>query len=143
MPTFPAKTYFKLKHDVDIDNRMKELHNYLQEIVNRLDMRASAQFRKFLDFDSKMAESMTFSPIKIAEINDLSLGGRDFVYVPKRNLMFVAMSDMNITSRLDSYITNMSMPWDKKEAKAKKNDNYSTVGAVALYKVKHVDDEDD
>lgn len=57
--------------------------------------------------------------------------------------MFVAMSDMNITSRLDSYITNMSMPWEKKEAKQKKSDNYSTVGAVALYKVKLAHEEDD
>eukprot|EP00351_Strombidinopsis_sp_SopsisLIS2011_P001896 CAMPEP_0116881792 /NCGR_PEP_ID=MMETSP0463-20121206/13846_1 /TAXON_ID=181622 /ORGANISM="Strombidinopsis sp, Strain SopsisLIS2011" /LENGTH=92 /DNA_ID=CAMNT_0004533975 /DNA_START=299 /DNA_END=577 /DNA_ORIENTATION=+ len=90
-----------------------------------------------------MSESMTFSPIKVSEINDLPLGGRDFIYIPERSLMFVAMSDMNITSRLDSYITNMSMPWEKKESKQKKQENYSTVGAVALYKIKLTQEEDD
>ena len=50
---------------------------------------------------------MTYSPIKITELHDLNLGGRDFVYVRDENLMFVAMSDMNITSRLDAYLTNV------------------------------------
>ena len=48
------------------------------------------------------------------------------------------MSQMNIGNRLDSYITNFSMPWEKKKQKnASDNNNvYSTVGAVALYKMK-------
>ena len=48
------------------------------------------------------------------------------------------MSEMNIGSRLDSYITNFTMPWEKKkERNASNNDSvYSTVGAVSLYKMK-------
>jgi hypothetical protein len=47
------------------------------------------------------------TPIKVAELGDLNLGGRDFIYLPEERLLFVAMSDMNITSRLDAYLTNV------------------------------------
>ena len=47
-------------------------------------------------------------PVKIAEINDLPLGGRDFHFVESLGVLFVAVSEMKIASRLDSYITNVS-----------------------------------
>jgi hypothetical protein len=47
-------------------------------------------------------------PVKIAEINDLPLGGRDFHYVEHTGTLYVAVSEMKIASRLDSYITNVS-----------------------------------
>ena len=48
------------------------------------------------------------------------------------------MSEMNIGSRLDSYITNFTMPWEKKKQKNASNNEqvYSTVGGVVLYKMK-------
>lgn len=52
MPKLPAKTYFALKAASDIDNRRKELHHYLQGIVNRPDMRTNPVFRTFLEIDS-------------------------------------------------------------------------------------------
>ena len=61
-----------------------------------------------MELDSHMPESVTFQPVKIAEISNLNLGARDFIYVEDRGLLFVAMSEMNITSRMDSYITNVS-----------------------------------
>jgi hypothetical protein len=36
------------------------------------------------------------------------LGGRDFELIQEKGLLFVAMSEMNIATRLDSYITNVS-----------------------------------
>jgi hypothetical protein len=50
-----------------------------------------------------------YQPVKIAQINDLQLGARDFVLVLDKGLLFVAMSEMNISTRLDSYITNVSV----------------------------------
>lgn len=54
-----------------------------------------------------MPESVVNTPVKITEFSELNLGGRDFIYLKEENLMFVAMSDMNITSRLDAYLTNV------------------------------------
>jgi len=42
------------------------------------------------------------------------------------------MSDMNIASRFDAYLTNFSFPWEKKGEQA---DNYVGVGAISVYKV--------
>ena len=49
-----------------------------------------------------------FAPINIAEENNLAQGGRDFVHVEHKNIIFVAISEMKIASRLDSYLTNVS-----------------------------------
>ena len=52
--------------------------------------------------------------------------------------MFVCMSDMNLATRLDSYFTNFTMPWEKKASKADsvlKEEAVSTVGALQHYVV--------
>jgi hypothetical protein len=75
--------------------------------VNRQDMRTDQHFREFFELDTQIPESVTYSPMKVTEMHDLNLGGRDFIYVRDHNIMFVAMSDMNITSRIDAYLTNV------------------------------------
>lgn len=65
-------------------------------------------FRNFLQLSDMIARSEAFTPRKIAEISDLMQGGRDFVYLPEKGLLFVAMSEMKITNRIDSYLTNVS-----------------------------------
>jgi len=61
--------------------------------------------------------------VKVAELTDLALGAREFCYVESRGLLFVAMSEMNIGSRLDSYITNFTMPWEKKKKEKNASNN--------------------
>lgn len=72
-------------------------------------MRTNPHFREFLELDTQLPESVVNTPVKIAELGDLNLGGRDFLYVREEKLLFVAMSDMNITSRLDAYLTNVKL----------------------------------
>ena len=43
------------------------------------------------------------------------MGYRDIILVPERKLFFSVTSDMNAFSRVDSYLTNLQMPWDKSE----------------------------
>ena len=71
-------------------------------------MRTSAIFRKFIEIDDKIPESVMYQAKKLSQITDLNLGGRDFELCLSKGLLFVAMSEMKITSRLDSYITNVS-----------------------------------
>lgn len=110
MPPLPPKTYFPLKYDHDIEERRQRLHLYLQELMNRVDMRTNPAFRKFIELDEQIPESVMYQPIKIASINDLPQGGRDYELVPERGLIFIAMAEMNIANRIDSYITNVSEP---------------------------------
>ncbi len=72
-------------------------------------MRTNPVFRKFIEIDEHLSESITYQPVKIAQINDLQLGARDFCLVLDKGLLFVAMSEMNLGVRLDSYITNVSL----------------------------------
>ena len=66
MPLLPPKTYFPLKYDKDIDDRRQKLHFWLQEIVNRVDMRTSGVFRKFVEIDEQVPESVSYHAKKIA-----------------------------------------------------------------------------
>ena len=43
--------------------------------------------------------------------------------------MFAACSDMNIESRVDSYMMNVNLPWDKKDGE------HLTVGAIFAFKL--------
>ena len=71
-------------------------------------MRTSSPFRSFLQLDTMIDGSVAFTPVKVAEISDLAQGGRDFIYLPTRKLMIVAMSEMKVATRIDSYLTNVS-----------------------------------
>lgn len=88
-------------------------------------------FRQFLELDSQIPESTVYLPEKKTEFNELAMGARDFIILRKYGILFLAMSDMNITSRVDAYLTNFSMPWEKKQ-------NVSvaqSVGAVIAVKI--------
>lgn len=45
-------------------------------------------------------------------------------------IIILAVSDMNITSRVDAYLTNVNFPWEKK------TETHVTVGALMLYRFK-------
>ena len=75
--------------------------------MNRQDLRTNSHFRDFLELDTQIPESMVNTPIKVAELPDLNLGGRDFLLLRQEGLLFIAQSDMNVASRLDSYLTNV------------------------------------
>ena len=52
LPKLPGKTFFKLSASQDLVRRREELHNYLQDIVNRQDLRTNSHFRDFLELDT-------------------------------------------------------------------------------------------
>jgi hypothetical protein len=74
-------------------------------------------------------------------MTDFTKGVRDFIYLPEYKTAFVAQSDMNLVTRMDSYFTNFTMPWEKKEktsTTAKSvltEDAVSSVGCLQHYKV--------
>lgn len=101
-------------------------------MAKRTDIRSDPQFREFFELDSHNTSTLYFSPIKIAETDQMPIGVRDFIYVNDKAWMFVALSDMKLTSRLDSYLTNVNLPWEKKRPE---NITFATVGALLFYRV--------
>ena len=67
---------------------------------------------------------------------------KDFIYLPKRGLLITAMNQKSLMKRLDSYLTNIRLPWDCCRGTRNKGHNtaiYAPIGAVALSKLSRVD----
>lgn len=59
----------------------------------------------------------------------MPLGVRDFLYLASEGIVFIGLSDMKITSRIDAYLTNATFPWEKESG------THVTVGALLVYRV--------
>lgn len=108
MPELPSKTLFKLSNQQQITLRMETLNKYMKALINRRDMRTCNIFRKFIAIEQHFSQSKCFEPKKIGQMAEFGKGVRDFIYLPQYETGFVALSDMNILSRMDSYFTNVS-----------------------------------
>ena len=114
IPPMPGKTLFKIKSKDQLDKRKNQLEKFLQECINRKDIESNEAFKAFLEIDKHSPDLVYNPPTIIYENNDLPLGVRDFVFDEENNLLFIVCCDMKITSRVDAYITNVNLPWEKK-----------------------------
>ena len=129
IPPMPGKTLFKIKDRDQLEKRKKQLEVFLRECANRKDIVSNETFKGFLEID-KHSPDMTYNPPTIIyENNELPLGVRDCIYFEEAQILFLVCCDMNIASRVDAYITNVNLPWEKK------TDQHISVGAVFAFKV--------
>jgi hypothetical protein len=129
VPTLPGKSFFKVSSLDGLNKRKLSLEQFLKDCVTRKDVMTNENFREFIEIDKHAPELSTNGPQKISEYTELPLGVRDFIYLKYENVMFLACADMNIASRLDAYITNVNLPWEKK------TDAHISVGATFAFKV--------
>jgi len=80
----------------------------MKALILRKDVRTCHEFRKFLEFERNFPQSTAYDAKKIAMVNDFTKGVRDFIYMPQYQTCLVAVSEMNLASRVDSYFTNVS-----------------------------------
>lgn len=113
----------------ELTKRRNQLDQFLKACVLRKDIVTSEVFREFIEIEKNSPELAISGPTKISELLDLPLGVRDMIYLKYENLMLLACSDMNIASRIDAYVTNFNLPWEKK------TDAHISVGAVFAFKV--------
>ncbi len=129
IPALPPKTAFKLKSLDGILKRRQKLDIFIKAIAARPEILNHGLVCDFLKLTENFSGAVNAVPIKIAELADLPMGVRDFVYLEDLGILFVALSDMDVVSRVDAYFTNLKLPWDKK------NDVQTIVGAVLAYRV--------
>ena len=86
-------------------------------------------FKNFLEVDKNAPEVSCNQPKLIYDMANFVLGVRDFHYEPSRGIMFVVISEMSVATRMDSYLTNMKMPWERNAP----THAVATVGAVECY----------
>ena len=129
IPPMPGKTLFKIKDRDQLEKRKQQLEIFLKECSTRKDIVSNESFKAFMEID-KHSPDMTFNPPTIIyENNELPLGVRDCIYFEEASILFLVCCDMNITSRVDAYITNVNLPWEKK------TNEHISVGAVFAFKV--------
>ena len=129
IPTIPKKTLFKVSSYEALTKRRIELEQFMKECVNRKDILSSEPFKAFLEIEKNSPELAGNSPTIVGKLENIPLGVRDFYYSRDEGIIFMVCSDMNIISRADSKITNITLPWEKK------TDSHVPVGAALCYKV--------
>jgi hypothetical protein len=120
---------FKVSSYEAINKRRAELDQYIKVCVIRKDILNCEAFRNFIEMDKHSPEISFYTPEIISKHESLPLGVRDMIYLKYEGIMIVACSDMNIASRVDAYITNVNLPWEKK------TEAHISVGAVFCYKI--------
>lgn len=133
IPPMPGKSIFKLKNKDDLIKRQKQLELFLKSCANRKDIVSNENFKTFLELDKHSPDLSFNAPEKIYENVEVPLGFRDFFYFKEHNILYLVCCDMNITSRVDAYITNTNLPWEKDTGA------HVSVGAAFAFKV--IDDK--
>ena len=101
----------------------------MRECVKRKDIESNGSFKAFLEIDKHSPDLTYNAPSIVYENNELPQGVRDFHFFVEANIIYIACCDMKIASRLDAYVTNVNLPWEKK------TDQHISVGAVFAFKV--------
>lgn len=116
LPALPGKTFLFKMTDKDLEQRRSGLEDFLQALVCRNDLLNSEQVKQFLQLGENASESIV-NPPRLQD--EFSIGGaaskgvRDFTYVKEDDTFYIVTGDMNPVSRLNAYVTNAKMPWEK------------------------------
>jgi len=129
IPPMPGKTLFKIKDKDQLEKRKKQLEVFLKECAKRKDIESNGCFKAFLELDKHSPELAYNAPTIVYENNELPQGIRDFYYFAEAHILFIVCCDMKIASRLDAYVTNVNLPWEKK------TEAHISVGSVFAFKV--------
>ena len=149
LPSVPSfcknKGLFKSSKDYNIIiKRKQEIYEYLCECVFRKDILSNKSFINFIELEKYFPELIYNSPDFLEKIKeDLTL--TEIQYLEKENIIFSIFSDLEIASRMDSYMKSGELLNFKKEEmssqemsknelgdeEAKKN----KVGAFCVYKL--------
>ena len=129
IPPMPGKTLFKIKDRDQLEKRQKQLEIFLKECAKRKDIESNEAFKTFLELDKHSPELLYNAPTIVYENNELPQGIRDFFYFEEARLLFIVCCDMKIASRIDAYVTNVNLPWEKK------TEAHISVGSVFAFKV--------
>lgn len=128
VPSIPGKSLFKVTAYDALTKRRLALESFIKCCTERKDICSNDTFKSFLELEKHSPDLSYNAPNKLYEHTELPLGIRDFYYYKEKNLLFIVCCDMNIASRVDAYITNVSLPWEKP------TDAHISVGAVFAFR---------
>ncbi len=121
IPSFGKyNSIFKSSKDYNtIVKRKNEIYNFLFQCVARKDIISNKSFINFVELDKNFPEIIYNSPDFIEVIKDGQMTVTDMIFLEKENIIISIFSDMEITSRMDSYVKSGDI------LNFKKDDNYN------------------
>ena len=126
LPPIPGTTLFKVSSAEALNKRQKALELFLRSCIQRRDIMQNKQFKDFLDLDKNAPEVVGNDVQIVYEYTKLPLGCRNFQVIPHRGIMVVCCSNMNILSRSNVILSNISLV-------SKKDDDKIPMGAAFIY----------
>lgn len=113
LPLIPNKSFFTLKKPQDLEKRRQGLENYITGLARRLEFYSNPVFTEFIELKNNMPCRILNEPVLKKQLSHVLMGYRDIYFSPNKKYYFTACYDHNSMSRIDSYFTNFSFPWDK------------------------------
>lgn len=116
VPFLPAKTVLRSLAPTFVKERQTQLNQWLLDIAKIPAAANSTDFLGFLRVDENVSFEDLVVPRLIKTISDPQFGVNDFVYDEKQLVVFTACEEAFALSRLDTKLSNLRMPWEKKSA---------------------------
>lgn len=116
VPRLPEKTVMRNFGIEKIEQRVRELKDYFENVCKRRDVMNCPEVWKFLalaENQSGFQQASAAQPVQTAEVQEANFGIRDFGYDLERGILLLGAVDFSAISRLDTMIMNMKLPWEK------------------------------
>ena len=127
LPPIPGTTLFKVTSAEALNKRQKALQVFLRDCIQRRDILQNKEFKDFLELDKNAPEVVGNDVELIYDYKKLPLGCRSFQVIPHRGIMVVCCSNMNIISRSNVLLANISLGISKDD------DDKIPMGAAFIY----------
>ena len=126
LPSIPGTTFFRVTSPEALKSRQVALEAFLRSCVQRRDILQNKLFKEFLELEKNAPEIVGNDVELVYDYKKLPLGVRNFKVIPHRKIMVVCCSNMNIISRSNVILSNISFS-------KKSDDDKVPMGALFIY----------
>jgi len=115
VPKMPEKSTVRQFSVEYLEQRKTALQVYIQELVRRRDAVNCREVQVFFGMPDNVPtfrQPSGCEPVQSAEVQEAVFGITSFVYEPMQGLLLLGASDCSWTSRMDTKITNIKLPWE-------------------------------
>ncbi|CAJ1374606.1 unnamed protein product [Effrenium voratum] len=117
VPAIPQKSMVRQFAPEYLEARKNGLNVFIKELCRRRDAANCREVQDFLLLRQRvphLSQADASEPVQSAEVQEASFGIAHFEYDPVQGLLLLGSSDFSWASRMDTKITNIKMPWEKK-----------------------------
>ena len=132
-------TLFKSSNSYDtLKQRQYDIQEFLSDCLSRKDIISNDYFMEFLEINTQFPALIRNKPDFLNDIEFQNLSCEHIIYLEKESVILIACNDLNITSRMDAYLTNAAenLPWKKENKNQEKElDKKGRVSAFYAFRL--------